>query len=326
MLPAQNKGVGMNIGFPDPCLTAVGPALVPIPYPNMAMNILAAIFSPNIFLTMMPALNMASLIPMTMGDETGAPNVIFKMMGGATVGNPKIAVNCIPGLNLLCPSYGNLHNNPIGASVVPSITNVLFTYAGGDAPAEELSPDAVASLDAAMREPAAVRSRLVAGAIGYVENRVFASDAAARVHGALRGLAARGMRSLVIDLRGCPGGDLDAAIDLAAEFLPMGAEIATLVDEDGDELVRRSARSYDWRVGDAPLPIRILVDRGTASAAEVFAGALRANGRAEIVGGPTFGTLSATRVARALETGAPIRVGAGHCVLPAPRSGDVRAG
>lgn len=331
MLPASNKGVGMNMGFPDPCLTIVGVVPTPVPYPNMAMNALAAIFSPNIFLTMMPALNMSSLIPMTMGDEAGALNVIFKMMGGYSMGNPKIAINCLPGINLGCTTFGNMMNNPIGAALVPSITNVLFTYADGRATKTPLDGDAVASLTGAMRGADALTSRLVGGVVGYLRIRVFAPDVAARAHGAMRALAARGMKTLVIDLRGCPGGDVEAAIDLAAELLPMGAEIATVVDEDGDEIVHRSARSFDWRVdgpdgGREPLPLRVLVDGRTASAAEVFAGALEAHGRARILGGPTFGKGTVARVGREIATGAPVRLPAGHCLLPGRRAIDGRSG
>lgn len=330
MLPASNKGVGMNMGFPDPCLTMVGPVPTPVPYPNMAMNALAAVFSPNIFLTMMPALNMSSLIPMTMGDEAGALNVIFKMMGGYSMGNPKILVNCLPGINLGCTTFGNLMNNPIGAALVPSITNVLFTYQDEAGLHGPVTPDALEALDRAMTRGDSMRARLLFGTVGYVRIDVFASDTTARVHGALRGLSLRGMQSLVVDLRGCPGGDVDAAIDLAAELLPMGAEVATIVDEDGDEFVHRSARAYDWRAASADgegrtLPIRVLVDRMTASAAEIFAGALAAHGRAEVIGGPTFGKGRASRVVRSLATGEPIRVPAGHCLLPGRRSIDVRS-
>ena len=45
MLPASNSGVGMNMGFPDVCVTPVGPVPVPIPYPNMAMNAMAVPFA-----------------------------------------------------------------------------------------------------------------------------------------------------------------------------------------------------------------------------------------------------------------------------------------
>ncbi len=63
MLPASNKGAGMNIGFPDVCLTPAAPAPVPVPYPNMAMNAMAAPFAATVKVSMMNALNMGSQIP-----------------------------------------------------------------------------------------------------------------------------------------------------------------------------------------------------------------------------------------------------------------------
>lgn len=283
MLPASNKGVGMNMGFPDPCLTVVGPALAPIPYPNMGMNVLAAPFSPNIFLTMMPALNMGSLIPMTMGDEPGAPNVIFKQMGGYTVGNPKVIMNGLPAANLTCPTYGNMHNDAVGAALVPSVTNVLLTWKTDRADHAMTLDDALALGDR-LSSGAGVTSRLIGGAIGYVRIGVFGGDAPAVVHGRLRALDARGMETLVVDLRGCPGGDLEAALDLADEFLPDGAALGVTTDADGDATCVRAVRGHVWT-----MPLTILVDGGTASAAEVFAGILQHHRRARLVGAPTYG-------------------------------------
>ena len=101
MLPASNKGVGMNSGFPDVCLTP--PVPLPVPYPNFALHAMAVPFSPVVKVTMMPALNMASKIPMTMGDELGIAHPMFKQMGAFTMGNPKIYIDKLPGINLLCP-------------------------------------------------------------------------------------------------------------------------------------------------------------------------------------------------------------------------------
>ncbi len=129
MLPASNKGVGMNIGFPDVCLTPVGPAVVPIPYPNIALNAMAVPFSPVVKVTMMPALNMGSKIPMTMGDEPGVAHPMYKQMGAYTMGNPIVYVDKLPAINLLCPTTGNNMNDGLGAVLVPSVTNVLYTLA-----------------------------------------------------------------------------------------------------------------------------------------------------------------------------------------------------
>jgi carboxyl-terminal processing protease len=92
------------------------------------------------------------------------------------------------------------------------------------------------------------------------------------------------MESLVIDLRGNPGGDAAAAITLAGDFLDSGSVVAVLTDGDGDETVYR-ARGPRPRM----FPLTILVDRGTASAAELFAGSLQAYGRARLVGERTYG-------------------------------------
>ena len=122
MLPASNRGVGMNIGFPDVCLTPAAPVPIPIPYPNLAMNVQAVPFAVKVMFTMMNALNMGSKIPITMGDEAGSAHPLFKQMGQFTMGNPKVMLEGLPGINLACPTTGNMMNNPIGLVAVPSVT------------------------------------------------------------------------------------------------------------------------------------------------------------------------------------------------------------
>ena len=133
MLPASNKGAGMNLGFPDVCLTPAGPVPVPIPYPNMAMNAMAAPFCPTILLTCVPALNMGSIIPMTMGMQPGVANPLYMQMGMYTMGNPMILLQGLPAINLTCPTTGNAMNNAVGAVLVPSVTTVFFADASADA-------------------------------------------------------------------------------------------------------------------------------------------------------------------------------------------------
>ena len=72
MLFANNRGTGMNFGFPDVCLTPAAPSPLPIPYPNFGPNAMAMPFSPTVKFTFMPALNMLSKILMTTGDITPA--------------------------------------------------------------------------------------------------------------------------------------------------------------------------------------------------------------------------------------------------------------
>src|SRR5271154_4879006 len=100
MFPASNRGEGTNIGFPDVCLTPAGPAMVPVPYPNMAMNAQAVPFSPTVMISMMNALNTGWKIPMTSGDEAGVGGPFIKMMGAYTMGNPIVSIDGMPAINL----------------------------------------------------------------------------------------------------------------------------------------------------------------------------------------------------------------------------------
>ena len=92
---------------------------------------------------------------------------------------------------------------------------------------------------------------------------------------------------LVLDLRGNPGGYLDAAVDMASFFLPAGK---TIVKEDfgtkADPVIYQS-KGYD--VFNENLKFVILVDGGSASASEILAGALQEQGKAKLVGVKTFG-------------------------------------
>ena len=293
MLPASNKGVGMNIGFPDVCLTP--PIPLPIPYPNLALNVMAVPFSPIVKVTMMPALNLASKIPITMGDDAGVAHPVFKQTGAYTMGNPIVYVDKLPAINLLCPTTGNAMNNPIGAVLIPSVTNVLYTLApAGEAAstAEARSFDRPMSLadleqleqrlEGPGREP--VRAELLRDGVGYLAIHVFSATVPALIHSALQALEAKGARRLLLDLRGNPGGELRACLELAGDFLPLGALLVTMDDTDGDRTAYRSRRARPHRH-----PVGILIDRATASAAELFAGCLKSHGRAVLVGETTYG-------------------------------------
>jgi carboxyl-terminal processing protease len=96
---------------------------------------------------------------------------------------------------------------------------------------------------------------------------------------------------MILDLRGCPGGELVAALELAGDFLPDGSVLVTATDTDGDDTVYRARQERPYR-----FPLVVLVDRHTASAAEVFAGALQAHGRAVVVGERTYGKGTAQKL------------------------------
>jgi carboxyl-terminal processing protease len=278
----------MNVCFPDVCATP--PAGAPVPYVNLGMNATAVPFAVKTFFSCVNALNQGSQVPMTLGDQAGAMSP-FMGPGQVTLGNPKVFVEALPGTNLTCPAAGNNMIAPMGAVLVPSVTNVFFTLAG-PAQEAEVSAEALAELSRALgAAPGEEAHALLPGGTAYLRIPIFSPGTPARVYDTLRRLGAEGVRALILDLRHCPGGDLLSAIELAGDFLDEGALIATITDAEGDETVHRARRERLYA-----FPLALLVDGRTASAAEVFAGCLKAHGRAVIVGRRTYGKGSAQQV------------------------------
>ncbi|OGG80468.1 hypothetical protein A3A39_04180 [Candidatus Kaiserbacteria bacterium RIFCSPLOWO2_01_FULL_54_13] len=120
-----------------------------------------------------------------------------------------------------------------------------------------------------------------------VELRSFTANSPELFRRGLREFVESENRRLVLDVRGNPGGYLEAAVDMASWFLPSGRIVVT---EDyaghAGNVVHRS-RGYD--VFNENLRMVVLVDRGSASASEILAGALRHYGVASMVGDRTFG-------------------------------------
>lgn len=104
---------------------------------------------------------------------------------------------------------------------------------------------------------------------------------------ALRKFVLSGSDKLLLDLRGNPGGYLETAVDIASWFLPEGKVVVTEVaGKSGEEKTHRS-KGYD--IFNDKLKFVILVDKGSASASEILAGALSEHGKAKLVGEKTFG-------------------------------------
>jgi carboxyl-terminal processing protease len=105
---------------------------------------------------------------------------------------------------------------------------------------------------------------------------------------ALRDFLKTGRNHLILDMRGNPGGYLDAAVSMASWFLPQGETV--VIEDRGNKEQRKlyASRGYDVFNGH-DLRMVILVDSGTASAAEILAGALHEHGVAKLVGEQTFG-------------------------------------
>jgi len=104
---------------------------------------------------------------------------------------------------------------------------------------------------------------------------------------ALRDFVLSGDHKLVLDLRGNPGGYLDAAWDMASYFLPAGKIVVT--EDFGKAGMQQAFRSKGYKAFDSSLRMIVLVDAGSASAAEILAGALGEQNVAKLVGVKTFG-------------------------------------
>jgi carboxyl-terminal processing protease len=112
----------------------------------------------------------------------------------------------------------------------------------------------------------------------------FQKTTAADLEAALRRLDASGMRSLVIDLRGNPGGLLSAAVDVADLFLERGLVVATRGRSPDEDFNYSAGRPGTWR-----MPLVLVIDGDSASSSEIFAGAIRDHGRGTIVGARSYG-------------------------------------
>ena len=127
---------------------------------------------------------------------------------------------------------------------------------------------------------------LLEGGIGYIPLGMFSETSTQEVRAAADELRQQGATSFVLDLRGNPGGILDQGVGVADLFLPRGTGVVETRGRDSrsNQMLRTS--SEDRYAG---MPVVVLVDRGSASASEIVAGALQDHDRALILGGSTFG-------------------------------------
>jgi carboxyl-terminal processing protease len=139
--------------------------------------------------------------------------------------------------------------------------------------------------------------------IGYLRMTSFQKNTSRDFDQALWQLDRQGMRSLILDLRGNPGGLLTAAVDVADKFVPSGIIVSTR-GRDAHEDYDYQARSP----GTWNLPLFVLIDGDTASASEILAGALRDHRRATVVGQRSYGKGSVQGIFSLTTTKAGVRL------------------
>lgn len=118
---------------------------------------------------------------------------------------------------------------------------------------------------------------------------------------------------LVLDLRGNPGGYLEAALDMASWFLPSGKVVVT--EDFGTKKEPTIYRSKGYDVFNANLKFAILVDKGSASASEILAGALQQQGKAKLFGENTFGKGSVQELVNVTDN-TSLKVTVAHWLTP----------
>ncbi len=132
-----------------------------------------------------------------------------------------------------------------------------------------------------------INTRQLDNGIFMIELYSFSANSPSLFRGALREFIESGSDKLILDLRGNPGGYLEAAIDMASWFLPSGKVV---VREDfGSRNEEKVYRSKGYDIFNDNLDFVILVDGGSASASEILAGALSEHDKAILVGSQTFG-------------------------------------
>lgn len=145
--------------------------------------------------------------------------------------------------------------------------------------------------------------------VGYIRLTEFSAHSSEQMQAAIEDLLAQDVEAFVLDLRGNPGGLLQASIDISRMWLSDGSIVQTLDRDESSELVvaDRSALT--------DLPLAVLVDGNSASSSEILTGALKDNERAVVVGTQTFGK-ALVQAVHSLSDGSGLAVTVAHYYTP----------
>ncbi|MCH7225839.1 S41 family peptidase [Haloferula sp. A504] len=217
---------------------------------------------------------------LTLGLRQGGPYIANVLPGSA-------AAELLPGSALQ-----EIDGQPTAGLELPTLLSRLTGEAGATVTLKLKSPVEAKPLELtlthhAIDERAVAESRLLDdGQTGYLRLSSFTDAAPREMEAALDEMEDDGMKRLILDLRGNPGGSLPATVRILGLFLPPETEVVTTRGREMEDEVlstpERQRRQRDY-------PIAVLVDRMSASASELTAGALQDLDRAEIVGETSYG-------------------------------------
>lgn len=129
-----------------------------------------------------------------------------------------------------------------------------------------------------------VKGEMIDSQVGLIEVSMFDDNTSQNFKNKLNELKGKGMKSLIIDLRGNPGGLLNECVSMASNFIETDKVIVSTIDK------YNAKKEYKSEGGDAiGMPLVILTDQGSASASEIFAGAIRDYKIGTLVGTTTYG-------------------------------------
>lgn len=175
---------------------------------------------------------------------------------------------------------------PIAGMSLDAVTGIVRGPAGSDVTitfARDGEEYTVTITRAAIEIAATEAERI--GDVGYIRLNSFTGSAEEEAAEDLERLLGDGVDAIVLDLRDNPGGTLDSALGITSQFVEGGVLVRTV----GPDEERNYPARDDGLVTDPIVEVFVVVNRGSASASEVLAGALQERGRATIVGERTFG-------------------------------------
>ncbi|MFP4376875.1 MAG: S41 family peptidase [Spirochaetales bacterium] len=156
------------------------------------------------------------------------------------------------------------------------------------------------TLERAIIQVPTARYAMIDGDIGYLRIIQFTPQTVAAVTEAVEFFEANEYRSMIVDVRTNPGGRLDSVIDVADLFLEGGTIVGTAsrIPMENDRFTAESET-----IVDEDTPVAVLINEGSASAAEILAGALQDRNRAYLIGETTFGKGSVQQIRRVADGG-----------------------
>lgn len=201
--------------------------------------------------------------------------------------------------------FTSIAGTPVKGRKLQDAINDLGGPAGTEVEVEVLNTEGETStllLQRQVLKVPALYARMFADGLAYFSLSYFHRESAGDLHSAIQSIQNDGkvIKGIVLDLRENPGGVLQSAVDIADGFLDSG-RIVSIRGRNSSMAMEFNAQPGQWITG---VPLVVLMDRGSASASEVVAGALQDHGRALILGERSFGKGS-------VQTVLPLRNGGG---------------